>query len=134
MKCNKNNNGGAVMSMGYSPEKRKMIFLGICIWIRFLMAFGVYTFYRRKELSYLIPLIAGYSIYINLKQIFNDKKKGKCVWWSRPFHILNGLTVLLVSVFKISLFNLHPNRLVSFLLLIDVLFGIVTSLIKKPWV
>lgn len=75
MKCDKNNNGGAVMKMGYSPEKRKMIFLGICIWIRFLIAFGVYKFYRRNELSYLIPIIAGYSIYINAKQIFNDKKK-----------------------------------------------------------
>lgn len=133
MKCDKNNNGGAVMSMGYSPEKRKLFFYTACILVRFLMAFGVYTFYRRKELSYLIPLFAIYSIYINLKQIFNDKKKGKCVWWSRPFHILNGSAVLLLSVFKISLFNLHPNRLVSFLLLIDVLFGVGTSFIKKPW-
>ena len=134
MKCDKNNNGGAVMKMGYSPEKRKIIFYTACILVRLLMVFGVYKFYRRNELSYLIPIIAGYSIYINAKQIFNDKKKGKCVWWSRPFHILNGLAVLLVSVFKISLFNLHPNRLISRLLLIDVLFGIVTSLIKKPWV
>lgn len=99
MKCDKNNNGGAVMGMGYSPEKRKLFFYTACILVRLSMAFVVYTFYRRKELSYLIPLIAGYSIYINLKQIFNDKKKGKCVWWSRPFHVLNGSAVLLLSVF-----------------------------------
>lgn len=133
MICNKNNNGGAVMKMGYSPQQRKLFFYLICIWLRLLIAYSVYKFYNRKELYYLIPIIAVYSIYLNVTQSLKDNAKKKCVWWSRHFHIINGLIILAVSLFKISLFNMHQNKIISLLLVGDVLFGILTSLIKQPW-
>lgn len=133
MTCNKNNNGGAVMKMGYSPQQRKLFFYLICIWVRLLIAFSVFKFYNRKELYYLIPIIAVYSVYLNVVQTLKDNKKGKCVWWYRNFHIINALIILVISLFKISLFNIHPNKIISLLLVGDVLFGILTSLIKQPW-
>jgi hypothetical protein len=129
MICNKNNNGGGLAKMGYNPNQRRMFFYLICIWVRLFLAYLVFRNYNNKYLYYIIPIIAVYSLYLNVKK---DNKKN-CVWWNRQFHIVISLIILIVSLFKMELARLHPNKLIAYLLGIDVLFGVVTSFIKQPW-
>jgi hypothetical protein len=120
----------------YSSKTRMLLFYCICIWVRLFIAFTIYKYSNNKILLYLILLFSIISIYLNFSKL-NEK-----VWWSRLFH---GIISVLLLVFAIIIIlrknNLvlinsifKNNKILSYLIVIDILFGFFYSLYIKPFI
>jgi hypothetical protein len=110
----------------YSKNTRMLLFYCICIWIRLFIALTIYKYSNNKILLYLILLFSIISIYLNFSKL-NEK-----VWWSRLFHGIISI-LLFVFVFIILLQGSHTksildNKILSYLIIVDVLFGFLYSL------
>ena len=118
VKCEKGDSG-KLKEMGIPLNQRKMLFYGICIWLRLGLAYLSYKYYEHPYFLYLAAIgsvIGILTIRVN---------KDKCVWWSRRFHHIN-LWLILYTVL-IQLVTKDKKPIISYLLFIDVFTGILTS-------
>ena len=114
---------GAVKDRGVSLRNRKLLFYGVCIWVRLGLA---YLAYKLNEKEWFPYLIAGIML-LSLRYVkFN---KDHCVWWSRKFHHMMVIIILLTSIYQIVTKDKKP--LIAVLILIDLIVGVISSFIFK---
>lgn len=109
-----------------SKTTRALLFYLICIWIRLGLVYIVYKYSKYNIIIYLLMIISIIAIYLNYTKL-NQK-----VWWNRKFHLIISF-ILLISTILILIFKINRNIL-SLILLIDIIYGISYSIIKKPFI
>ena len=119
---------GVLEAKGFGPNQRFLLFMLVCIPLR--LSFSLLSYLLRDSSSFgvLLLVLGLVSINVNLGSMGGDP------WWSRKVHL--GSSVLLVSMVLVSKLNPSPllNQLPSLVLLLDVLYGLVSSLIIRPFV
>ena len=105
-------------------ENRRRIYYTICIFIRLTLAGIIYYLKDYKYLPYIFIIISLLTIY-RLSKNLNGT-----FWWSRKFHILICLLLIINSIY-IILKNKYQNY-ISYLLYLDVLIPLIYSL-SNPW-
>lgn len=98
---------GLFKNLGFSSTSRKMLFWGICIWVRLAIAYLVWNDFIPNSYVRGAGLVGIYMNYTGL----NDN-----VWWSRGFHLITSM--ILASGIVNS----------GAILALDVFGGIVTAL------
>ena len=122
MKCKKGDFGG-VKDLGVSVKNRKLLFYGICIWVRLGLVYLTYLLYNKTWFPYLVAGISSLSLF------FIKFEKEECVWWSRRIHKIMLILVLIASIHQIIVKD--KNYIISILIFIDLIIGIISSLILK---
>ena len=61
MECKKGDFGG-IKDLGVSLKNRKLLFYGICIWVRLGLSFLAYKYTTTKWFPYLVAIICLLSI------------------------------------------------------------------------
>ena len=76
------------------PSKRKMVYYGICIWVR--LALYTFIYYKRdyKYTPYIVGVLALGTIMNLQGSISNPGKQ----WWSKRFDLLISVLLLLSCV------------------------------------
>lgn len=124
--------GGALRNMGYSNSQLAIMFYCICVTVRLLLAYSVFLYATQTKVLYAIIIIGLFAISTITKGMLS----GKPVWWYREFHLF--IAVMIVVVASVSLFSPEIGRnvfckLLTGLLVLDVSFGVVISIIKRPF-
>ena len=120
-KCGKNDSGVLKEKYNLNYDQRRMLFYGVCIWVRLGLVYLSYKIYNTKWFLYVALIVSGIAILRNANRVDKDD----CVWWSRRFHYMNLWMILCVSIIQLATGDRKP--IISILLLIDVLFGILYS-------
>ena len=116
-------------------KDRSLIFYGICIPVRTLLAISVYClcFIKSEKiqtrLSYMFALISLYS-FIHLAT--KSKESLKCQWWSNSLEMFIALMLFLTSVYCI-IKNKPCTVYVSIILGTSIISGLLQSFIIKPF-
>lgn len=112
-------------NIGMNPtiENRKIVFLTICIFVRLIIAGLAYQYRNKKWLPYLIIILCSFVIY-HLYKTLNLN-----YWWSKKFHILICLLLIIVSI--LIILKKLDSKYISYLLYIDVIGGFMHSLLIK---
>jgi hypothetical protein len=76
------------------PSKRKMVYYGICIWVRLALYTYIYKHKDEKYIPYLVGVLALGAI-INLQSSLDNPGKQ---WWSKRFDLLISVLLLLSCV------------------------------------
>jgi hypothetical protein len=115
-----NSNGGIFSQKGYTIKERMEFFYLICIFLRLLFAGIIYTQSNKRITYYVLVVVSLLAIYGNYKNL------NECVWWSRKFHLLTSILILLVAVLTLMQ-KIDFNKYAAYLLYIDVVGGIIWS-------
>ena len=110
--------GGLIENSGIPSDTRKKMFYLICIPTRLLMVGLVFKYENNPTFIYICMLLSIVAIFMNL-----NKTK---VWWDRNIHLLNALSILVVSLAG------YPEY-IKYILISDVVHGLLSSLKNKPW-
>jgi hypothetical protein len=140
----------------YPLRTRKYLFYGICIWVRILLAIGVWYLAERashKFSRYIHILVACVSLFavVNLSKSLKNPNQP---WWSRSMHLKFSQLLLLVSTlnviyqllkfYKISIEEFYMNLyfmdeiiisqpagiIYASIMLLDVFIGVIYSFSK----
>ena len=122
MKCKKGDFGG-VKDYNVSIKNRKLLFYGICIWIRLAIAIAAYKLKDKDWFPYIVALVSLMSIY------WVKFDKDHCVWWSRKIHYIMICLILLTSIFQVI--TKKKTVIIPLLLLLDLIIGIISSFLLK---
>ena len=111
---------------GYTTEQRRVLFFGVCIPIRLLLAYVIYAHSDKKSvlvLTMCISLLMGFT-YIS------KHNSGDVVWWNRKIH---AYIVFVIGLCALLLYSdvIHDKQILLALLVSDVLFGVYTHQNKK---
>ncbi len=109
-----------------SPTTRALLFYCICIWVRLSIILFVYKYSNNRKLICILILASLLSVYLNFSKL------NKKVWWNRYIHGVNSLLLFIISI--LALFNFVNSKFISLILLWDLLFGILYSFYKKPFI
>lgn len=120
-KCVQNDSGVLKEKYNLNYNQRRMLFYGVCIWVRLGLVYLSYKMYNTKWFLYVALIVSGIALLRNANRVDKDD----CVWWSRLFHYVNLWVILSVSIIQLTTGDRKP--IISILLLIDVLFGILYS-------
>ena len=120
-KCVQNDSGVLKEKYNLNYNQRRMLFYGLCIWVRLGLVYLSYKMYNTKWFLYVALIVSGIALLRNANRIDKDH----CVWWSRRFHYMNLWIILCVSIIQLTTGD--RKKIISILLLIDVLFGILYS-------
>jgi hypothetical protein len=103
------------------PSKRKMVYYGICIWVR--LALYTYIYYKRDEkyIPYLVGVLALGAI-INLQSSLDNPGKQ---WWSKRFDLLISVLLLLSCIGVVN--GKVPSVYIPVLLYVSLIGGILQS-------
>lgn len=109
-----------------SIQNRKLLFYGICIWVRALIIFGVWKLWPIQNFRIAMILILLFTIS-RLYQTLNQD-----VWWSKRFHLFTTiiLLVLFIASFYYDSNNNLLRKLTVIVMSIDLLSGIVNSFLN----
>lgn len=114
---------GVVEMMGASPLLRRNLFYGICIPLRLGLATIVFQKWYSPHVREILLFFSVISVYVNLLSSISTSNN---VWWKREVHLVSGVLVVFGT--------LGGKRNAVFgVLVLDVLFGLITSLTQKPW-
>ena len=105
-------------------ENRKRVYYTICIFIRLTLAGIIYYLRNKKYLPYIIILLCLLTIYRLFKNL-----NGK-FWWSRKFHVLICLLLIINSILIIK--KNKYQKYISYLFYLDVLIPLIYSF-TNPW-
>ena len=103
------------------PSKRKMVYYGICIWVRLALYTLVYYYKDYKYMPHLVGVLALGSI-LNLQS--SIKNPGN-QWWSKRFDLLISVLLLLSCVGVII--GKIPSVVMPVLLYLSLFGGIIQS-------
>ena len=115
---------GAIEKLGFSIKSRQMLFYGVCIPLRLFIVFLAMTFYKNFNFQLIALILSGISIFTNISRMGNANDP---VWWNRMAH-------LLFSVMGASTIVLGKPQFLFKIILLDILFGVIDSFIKMPFV
>ena len=103
------------------PSKRKMVYYGICIWVR--LALYTFIYYKRdyKYTPYIVGVLALGTIMNLQGSISNPGKQ----WWSKRFDLLISVLLLLSCVGVIM--GKIPSIVMPLLLYLSLFGGILQS-------
>lgn len=103
------------------PSKRKMVYYGICIWVR--LALYTFIYYKRdyKYMPYIVGVLALGTIMNLQSSISNPGKQ----WWSKRFDLLISVLLLLSCVGVII--GKIPSIVMPLLLYLSLFGGILQS-------
>lgn len=119
---------GILEAKGIGSDRRFLLFMMVCIPLRLSFSLLSYRLRDSSPFGVFLLLLGLISITVNARKMRGDP------WWSRKVHL--GSAIALVSTFLLSKANPSPalNRGPSLVLLLDVLYGLVSSLVIKPFV
>jgi hypothetical protein len=107
------------------PSKRKMVYYGICIWVRLALYTYIYKHKDEKYIPYVVGALAIGTIMNLQSSITNPGKQ----WWSKRFDL--GIAVaLLISTVLVIMEKIDPI-VMPLLLYTSLLGGIITSFFIK---
>ena len=113
---------GVIESAGFSPSSRKYLFYMVCIPIRLAMVALAYKFHDNPLFKIATLLAAMFSVRTTVNKMITDGG----VWWSRGAHTLSsGLIASSIVVGR--------SHYTGFILLADIIFGVSSSIVVKPW-
>lgn len=104
------------------PSNRKMVFYGICIWVRFALYYYIYKHRDEKYIPYVIGALAVGSI-MNLKNSVDNPGRQ---WWSKRFDLMISILLLISCVGAIM--KKLPTVYIPYLLYLSLISGIIQSL------
>jgi len=113
---------GLIESAGVSVLHRKLLFFSVCVPLRVAVAFAALATHTKPWFAYVAATLSVIAFYINAV-----KAAGASVWWSRRTHAAHALAVLILVAL------LGAKKYVPYVLLSDVLFGVVSSLMWQPF-
>ncbi|CAM9256855.1 unnamed protein product [Sphacelaria rigidula] len=113
---------GVVESAGATPSQRKKLFYGVCVPLRLLLAYLVYRTYSFLWVQGIVLSVSLLSVYLNILGLNSSNE----IWWSQKFHLVLSSKIVFCLVAGRSEF-------VPYLMLLDVFFGVMTSLARDPW-
>jgi len=108
------------LGLNSSPKNRAIIFYFICIILRLFIAGVAYQYKNKQWLPYVVMFISLIVIYRLSNHILGRW------WWSRPFHLLIVVLLLIVSI--LTIYNKIDGKYISYLLYLDVFGGFIHSL------
>lgn len=103
---------------------RRMLFFGVCIWIRLILAQGTYRALLSKPAaaSALVAAISAFAVYRN--------SNTQPVWWSRTAHGISAFVVMLLAIMNLT--GTHNySRSIRSMMVTDVLFGTIWAVLKQ---
>jgi hypothetical protein len=108
-------NGGVIEALGASVLQRRVLFYGVCVPLRLVLAASV-----TRAPRWLVVAFACASIVANIAALRSNRK----VWWCRPAHLAPAVAVLALMFSK--------NRKVAALVAVaDVVFGVGTGVMNR---
>ena len=114
---------GGIKRFNLSLTQRKLLFYLICIPLRLLIVYMAYKL-ADKTWFYVLILIATSIMLTKIKY-----NKTECVWWKRSVHE-NITTMIFVTAIIQLLFKNH-TPIIAALLLADVSFGFISSILQR---
>lgn len=123
--------GGVLRNMGFSNLQLMLMFYLICVVLRTAGAMFVWNYGDKLWVLVLLGLVALVGIMMNIKGLMSGKK----VWWSREFHLLIAISVLVtvgISVVYVGDRSLF-KKVLGMLMLLDVSVGVIISLMVRPF-
>jgi hypothetical protein len=103
------------------PSKRRMVFYGICIWVRL----ALYTFiYYKRDYKYM-PHIVGISALLSIGNLQSSISNPGKQWWSKRADLLISVLLLLSCVGVIM--GKVPSIAMPVLLYLSLFGGILQS-------
>jgi hypothetical protein len=119
---------GFLEASGFGPGQRLLLFYLVCVPLRLSLPYAAHRF-RRSGVTSTALILAGFiSFLVNLDKV---RVSGGSPWWSRRAHIVSS--VLLVAASLLSRVDVHLQALPSLVLLVDVLFGVGSSIVARPF-
>lgn len=111
---------GVVEKMGASPRTRMLLFVCVCVPLRLSLALAAS---RAHETRWFV----AFAIAASLLTLYTTGTGDSSVWWYKKVHAAHALGVFaLVAI-------ISKPRYVGHILLSDVVFGVLTSLVKLPF-
>jgi phosphatidylserine synthase len=107
-----------LQNIGVEPEYKLVVFLTICIVVRLALAGLATANYDKPFLPYVAAVAAVFAIFTLVPTL------NKSQWWSRKFHLVIALLVLMAS--GIQIYTDRRDMSIPYLLFADVIFGITT--------
>lgn len=105
-----------------SVQNRKLLFYGVCIWVRALLIYGVWYLWPSSIFRVVCVLASMLSIY----RLYSSIQEN--VWWSKRWHLLTAMILVLLFTISFS-YDDMLRELVVVVMSIDLLFGIMNSFI-----
>ena len=109
--------GGFFERSGFSLSQRKLLFTGVCIWVRLFLAYMITQYAHLKKVQYGILFFSMVSLYVNIKSLRHD------VWWSRKVHASIAFAMCVYSILCIMDKSMNPKYL-GYIFAFDVFMGI----------
>ena len=106
------------------PEKRKLIFYGICIWVRLILYTIVFHYREHESIPFIIGGLALFAV-VHLYPFISSKEKQQ-QWWSRTWQFFISCLIVIVCIARIF-FKTNPVFIPA-LLYISLFGGIIQSL------
>lgn len=116
---------GLIEKSGASSGQRKFLFYGICFPLRLLLALFVCWKLDSAVVQGIVLAASATAVYLNALG-FKDGPGPDGVWWSRRFHMVTSVSILLC-------FGAGWKRAVPAIMIVDVFSGFLTSFARKPF-
>jgi len=124
--------GGIFRNKGYTNVQLMLMFYLICVPLRLSIAYLVWKFGERVDMLGVVLVVGVMGIIMNMRAMMRNEK----VWWLREFHLLIAIGVAITAGMSLYYGGIDRavfrNVLVG-LLVTDVAAGVLTSLVRKPF-
>jgi hypothetical protein len=131
--CDRNNNGGAIMRAGYSPETRHMLFYAVCIPLRVLIGVALIVAATQWPIATAGVTLALACVAM-LHYAFVDGGVVGCRWWRPVTLALLSAVVVVVSAGTLAGVPWTPPlELVGALVIAHAITGLAQSIQTRPW-
>lgn len=117
---------GVVEKMGASPALRKKLFFLVCIPLRLLLSLFVAINLSSSDLVMGAVMVFSATSIISISFNYLSSISSKSVWWKQEVHLLTSVLILAGTLHR-------HDKFVSLVMLADLVFGVITSLLQNPW-
>lgn len=113
---------GIIENSGATSGERKMLFYGVCVPLRLLLALFVFWKSSSPIVQGILLTASAMSMYMNLLGMNSSNE----IWWSQEVHLLTSSSTFLLLIGR------RPE-FVPYVMVLDVLYGLLTSFARDPW-
>lgn len=106
-----------------SVQNRKLLFYGVCIWIRALLIYGVWYLWP----SPIFRVVCVLALLLTMYRLYSSIHEN--VWWSKRWHLLTSMILLLLFTTSFFYDDMLLRELVVIVMSTDLLLGIINSFI-----
>ncbi len=123
--------GGITERQGRTPAQRSAFFYGGCIWMRLLVALLALflSYHAPREIGLFLAICGALAMAGNLFRI--GQYGVDAVWWNRGAHAVFGVVIFIFGL--LTYFDITPWFIPGLILLANVLYGYINSLLKNPF-